>query len=181
MEENERDLRRNRVAAIFARERRFFGYSPPFLFFPPFWRSLPMLRYVTAILNDAGVSSSVSRFAVALTGKSGFRVHTRCATPTGASRMIINRARTARWAAELRKFSNCRTNVAHECAHVRVQSRRMHTDMYSCLIYLCVSDSRRQARICRTRQETVSLSFSLSLPFSVVESSTDRRSMSRRE
>lgn len=77
-----------------------------------FWRPLPMLRYVTAILNDDGAASSsvVSHFAVALTGKSGFRVHARCAMPrTGASRTIINcTCARALWAAELRKFSNCR-------------------------------------------------------------------------
>lgn len=48
-------------------------------------RPLPMLHYVTAILNDDGAASSsvVSHFAVALTGKSGFRVHARVAQCRG--------------------------------------------------------------------------------------------------
>lgn len=48
--------------------------------------------------------------AVTLIGKSGFRLHARCAMPrTGASRTIINcTCARALWAAELRKFSNCR-------------------------------------------------------------------------
>lgn len=74
-----------------------------------FWLPLPMLRYVTAILNNV-VQFRRKSLAVALTGKSGFRVHARCAMlQTGASHTIINcMCARAQWAAELRKFSNCR-------------------------------------------------------------------------
>lgn len=104
------------------------------LFFPfilVFWRPLPMLRYVTTILNNDGASSNsvVSHLAVTLTGKSGFRLHARCAMPrTGASRTIINcTCARALWAAELRKFGNCRRLNVYRGTECKIFMLYMYT------------------------------------------------------
>ena len=133
-------MRRNDINDLFARRKLNGKEERCFLFvlLVFFLGSASDVTLVTVILNHDGVASSfvVSHFAVALTGKSGFRVHARCAIPrTGASRKIINcTCARALWAAELRKFSNCpRPNVYRNVPNAKYLCYiDMHTCIYSC-------------------------------------------------
>lgn len=109
-----------------------------------------MLRYVTAILNDAGV-----QFRKPLCGRLNRKIRFSSAHAlrnADGSFSHDNKSQcTERWAAELRKFSNCRTDIARACVCVCVRavtpnahgfSRALFIYIY---IYAIVDNSRQSA------------------------------------